>query len=118
MPRSGSAGGGPYVRMREQQSKEALVTPAPPTGPSAGSSTPQPGVKAQRAAQRAAKLEQYHREQKRSARNRRIGLIAGITAVVAVVGLVITSVVLTPKSASYTAGGGTGAEIEGVQTFQ
>ena len=94
------------------------MTPAPPTGPSAGPSTPKPGVKAQRAAQRAAKLEQYHREQKRSARNRRIGLIAGITAVVAVVGLVITSVVLTPKSASYTAGGGTGAEIEGVQTFQ
>lgn len=94
------------------------MTPAPPTGPSGSSSSAKPGVKQQRAAQRAQKLEQYHREQKRSARNRRIGLIAGITAAVAVVGLVITSVVLTPKSPSYTAGGGTGATIEGVQTFE
>jgi hypothetical protein len=93
------------------------VTPAPPTG-SSGSSSPKPSVKQQRAAQRAQKLEQYHREQKRSARNRRIGLIAGIAAAVAVVGLVITSVVLTPKSAQYTAGGGTGAAIEGVETFE
>jgi len=93
------------------------VTPAPPTGPSASSSPPaKPGVKQQRAEQRAAKLEQYHRDQKRSIRNRRIALIAGITAVVAVGGLVVTSVVLTPRTSSYSAGGD-GAAIEGVQTF-
>jgi hypothetical protein len=92
------------------------VTPAPPAGPS-GASTAKPSVKQQRADQRAAKLEQYHREQKRRARNRKIGLVAGITAVVAVVGLVITSVVLTPQRPSYSAGGD-GTEIEGVQTFE
>jgi hypothetical protein len=93
------------------------VTPAPPAG-SSGSSSPKPGVKQQRAVQRAQKLEQYHREQKRSARNRRIALISGITVAVAVIGLLITSIVLTPQSPSYTAGGGSGAEIEGVQTFE
>jgi hypothetical protein len=89
------------------------VTPAPPSG----SSSAKPSVKQQRAQQRAQKLEQYHREQKRSARNRRIGLIAGITAGVAVLALVITSIVLTPQSATYSAGGD-GAEIDGVETFE
>ncbi|MCU1445982.1 DUF3105 domain-containing protein [Cryobacterium sp.] len=92
------------------------MTPAPPTGPS-GSSSAKPGVKQQRAQQRAQKLEQYHREQKRSARNRRIGLIAGITAGVAVVGILVTSIVLTPQSVSYSAGGD-GTSIDGVETFE
>jgi hypothetical protein len=101
--------------MREQQTKEALVTPAPPSGPS-GSSSAKPGVKEQRAQQRAQKLEKYHREQKRGARNRKIALIGGVTVAVAVVGLLITSIVLTPQRVSYTAGGD-GATIEGVETF-
>jgi hypothetical protein len=92
------------------------VTPAPPHGPS-GSSTAKPGVKQQRAQQRAEKLEQYHREQKRVARNRKIGLIAGITAGVAVIGVLITSIVLTPQPVTYSAGGD-GATIEGVETFE
>ena len=92
------------------------MTPAPPTGAS-GPSSPKPGVKQQRAAQRAQKLEQYHREQKRSARNRRIGLISGITVAVAVIGLLITSIVLTPQAPSYSAGGD-GATIDGVETFE
>jgi hypothetical protein len=92
------------------------VTPTPPNGPS-GSSSGKPGVKQQRAEQRAQKLEQYHREQKRVARNRKIGLIAGITAAVAVIGILITSIVLTPQAARYSAGGD-GAEIEGVETFE
>ena len=96
--------------------KEALVTPTPPHGPS-GSSSAKPGVKAQRAEQRAQKLEQYHREQKRVARNRKIGLIAGITAGVAVIGILITSIVLTPQAPKYSAGGD-GAAIEGVETFE
>ena len=92
------------------------MTPAPPAG-SSGTSSPKPGVKQQRAAQRAQKLEQYHREQKRSARNRRIGLISGITVAVAVIGLLITSIVLTPQAPSYSAGGD-GTAIEGVETFE
>lgn len=93
------------------------MTPAPPTGRPSGSSSAKPGVKEQRAQQRAAKLEQYHREQKRTARNRKIGLIAGITAGVAVIGILITSIVLTPQSVNYSAGGD-GATIEGVETFE
>ena len=92
------------------------MTPTPPHGPS-GSSSAKPGVKAQRAEQRAQKLEQYHREQKRVARNRKIGLIAGITAGVAVIGILITSIVLTPQAPKYSAGGD-GTEIEGVETFE
>jgi hypothetical protein len=102
--------------MREQQMKEALVTPVPPSGPS-GSSSAKPGVKEQRAAQRAKKLEKYHQEQKRSARNRKIALIGGITVAVAVIGLLITSIVLTPQAPKYSAGG-TGAEIDGVEAFE
>ncbi len=86
---------------------------SPPRPPSA-----KPTVKEQRTAQRAKKLEEYHRQQKRSARNRRIGIIAGIVVAVAVLALVITSVVLTPQkqSATYTPGGD-GATVEGVETF-
>lgn len=93
------------------------MTPAPPTGSSGSSPSAKPGVKQQRAVQRAQKLEQYHREQKSRARNRRIALIGGITAVVAVIGVLVTSIVLTPQSASYSAGGD-GADIEGVETFE
>lgn len=91
------------------------MTPAPPTGPSSGSSSLT--VKQQRAAARAKKLEQYQKQQKRMARNRRIAIFSSIAAVLAIVALVITSVVLTPQRAQYSVGG-EGAEIEGVETFE
>jgi len=91
------------------------VTPAPPTGPSSGSTSLT--VKQQRAAARAKKLEQYQKQQKRTVRNRRIAIISSIAAVVAIIALVITSVVLTPQRAQYTAGGD-GAEVSGVETFE
>ncbi|KGJ79691.1 hypothetical protein GY21_03965 [Cryobacterium roopkundense] len=85
---------------------------------------PQPGspvnkatVKEQRAQQRAKKLEVYHRQQKRSLRNRRIGITSAIVGAVAVIGLVVTMVVLTPQAPNY-AGGGDGAEIDGVLTYE
>lgn len=90
--------------------------------------SPQPGasvgndnltVKQKRTAQRAAKLEEYRRQEARRLRNRKLGLIGGITAAVAVVALVVTVVVTTPQpapSAQY-AGGGTGVVVEGTQTF-
>jgi hypothetical protein len=93
--------------------REAVVTPAPSSGStSTGSLT----VKQQRAAARARKLEEYHRQQKRSARNRRIGIIAGVVAAIAVVAIVITSIVLTPQKATYSAGS-SGASVKGVETF-
>jgi hypothetical protein len=89
------------------------VTPAPSSG---SSSTGSLTVKQQRAAARAKKLEEYHRQQKRSARNRRIGIIAGVVGAVAVVAIVITSIVLTPQKATYSAGS-SGASVKGVETF-
>ncbi|MET0886419.1 MAG: DUF3105 domain-containing protein, partial [Mycetocola sp.] len=48
---------------------------------------------------------------------KRIGIITAIVAGVAIVAFLVTALVLTtPRSASYTAGG-SGAEIEGVETF-
>ena len=74
-------------------------------------------VKEQRAAQRLEKVEAYKKERARKARNRRIGIISAVVASLAVVALVVTTIVLTaPKSSTYTAGG-SGAEIEGVETF-
>lgn len=75
-------------------------------------------VKEQRAAQRLEKVEAYKKEQARKARNRRIGIGSAIVGSLAIVALVVTTIVLTaPKSTSYTAGG-TGATIEGVETFE
>jgi len=76
-----------------------------------------PTVKQQRAEQRAKKLEAYKREQARQKRNKRIGIGAAIAGAVVVVAVIIVSIVLTPQAANYTAGG-SGAEVEGVQTFE
>jgi Protein of unknown function (DUF3105) len=89
------------------------VTPAPSSGSNSNGSLT---VKQQRAAARAKKLEEYHRQQKRSARNRRIGIIAGVVGAIAVIAVVITSIVLTPQEASYSAGS-SGATVKGVETF-
>ena len=87
-------------------------------GTKSGNPARQLTIKEQRAEQRAAKVESFKKEQARKARNKRIGIITAIVAGVAVLALVVTAVVLTvPKNASYTAGG-SGAEIEGVETFE
>lgn len=87
--------------------------------------TPQPGspvnkasIKEERVAKRAKKLEVYHRQQKRGKRNRLIGIVGGSVAIAAVIALVITAFVLTPKAATYAGGGaGDASKIDGVQTF-
>lgn len=76
-----------------------------------------PTVKQQRADQRAKKLEEYHKREAGAKRNRRIGIAAAVVGAVAVVGLIVTSVVLTPRPASYTAGN-EGATVDGVETFE
>lgn len=74
-------------------------------------------IKEQRAEQRALKVEAFKKEQARKRRNKKIGIISAIVAGVAIVALLVTALVLTtPKNASYSAGG-SGAEIEGVETF-
>jgi len=89
------------------------VTATPPIPPSAKKAT---SVKQQRAEARAKKLEEHRLREARARRNRRIGIGAAIAGGVAVVALIVTTVVLTPQAASYSAGGD-GTEVDGVQTF-
>ncbi|WP_241982073.1 DUF3105 domain-containing protein [Cryobacterium ruanii] len=87
--------------------------------------TPQPGspankasIKDERAAKRAKKLEEYHRQQQRGKRNRLIGVIGGGVAIVAIIALVVTAFVSTPKAANYAGGGaGNASTIDGAETF-
>jgi hypothetical protein len=75
-------------------------------------------VKEQRAAQRQEKVEAYKKEQARKERTRRIGIWAAVIGSLAIVALVVTTIIVTaPRNASYTAGG-SGAEIDGVETFE
>lgn len=91
-------------------------SPAPSASKS-GNPAKQLTIKEQRAEQRAAKVEAFKREQTKKRRNKRIGIGAAIVGGVAIIALLVTSIVLTiPKNASYEAGG-SGAEIEGVETF-
>jgi hypothetical protein len=76
-----------------------------------------PTVKEQRAAERQRKLEEFRLREAKSRRNRRIAIWGGSIAAAVVVGLLITSIVLTPQAAKYSAGG-EGATVEGVETFE
>ena len=89
------------------------MTATPPIPPSAKKAA---SVKQQRAEARAKKLEEHRLREARARRNRRIGIGAAIAGGVAVVALIVTTVVLTPQAASYSAGGD-GTEVDGVQTF-
>ncbi|HEY8590829.1 MAG TPA: DUF3105 domain-containing protein [Naasia sp.] len=81
-----------------------------------GSSAAPLTVKQQRAASRAAKVEKHRKEQARRKRNRRIGIAAAIVGAAAIVALLVVSLVLAPRPASYEAGS-EGADIPGVETF-
>ena len=74
-------------------------------------------VKQQRAEERARKLEEHRKREARARRNRRIGIGAAVVGAVAIVALIVTTVVLTPQPATYSAGG-EGATVEGVETFE
>lgn len=84
-------------------------------------STTQPGkkptVKQQRAIERERKLEEFKKREARMKRNRRIAIWSSVAVGVAIIALIVTTVVLTPQPANYSAGG-TGAEVEGVETFE
>ncbi|MFD4423188.1 DUF3105 domain-containing protein [Agromyces sp. NPDC058484] len=89
------------------------MSATPPVPPAAK----KPTVKQQRAEERARKLEEFRKKEARAKRNRRLGWGAAAVVGVVVVGLLITSIVLTPQPASYDAGS-EGAEVEGVETFE
>lgn len=88
----------------------------PPIPPAAKAKAKELTIKEQRAVARAKKLEEYKKREEKARRNRIIGISSAIVGAVVVVSLIVVAVVLTPQRASYTAGG-TGAKIEGVETF-
>lgn len=88
----------------------------PPVPPAAKAKAKELTIKEQRAAARAKKLEEYKKREEKARRNRIIGISSAVVGGVAVIALIVTAVVLTPQRASYSAGG-TGAQIEGVETF-
>ena len=73
-------------------------------------------VKQPREQQKQQKLAEYERGLARRRRSRLTWWIVGSTAALVVIGLVAASIIFAPKPATYDAGG-TGAEIEGVETF-
>lgn len=73
-------------------------------------------VKQQRAVKRTAKLEKHRKHQARAKRNKRLGLIGAAVGAVAILALLFTSIVLTPRPATYEAGS-EGITIPGVETF-
>lgn len=91
-------------------------SPKPPVPPAAKAQAKALTVKEQRAQARAKKLEEYKKREARAKRNRLIGIGSAVAGAVVVVALVVSAIVLTPQRASYSAGG-TGAEVEGAETF-
>jgi hypothetical protein len=83
-----------------------IVTPSPSA----------PNRKQRQSEARAAKLEQFKKEQARRKRNRWIGIGSAAVGVLAVGALITTIIVTAPKAASYQAGSA-GLKIDGVKTF-
>lgn len=100
------------------------MTPTSSNGPSgkrySGNPASQAGieltVKQQREQQKRDKLAEYERQIAHRRRSRLMWWIVGGTAGAAVIALIVASIVFAPKSVTYEAGG-TGATIEGVETF-
>ena len=88
------------------------MTATPPVPPSVKKQS----LREQRAAERARKLEEFKKREARAKRIRRIVIWSSVAAVVAVLGLLVTAIALTPQPPSYTVGG-EGTVIDGVETF-
>ncbi|WP_439593420.1 DUF3105 domain-containing protein [Microbacterium sp.] len=75
-------------------------------------------VKQQREQKRQEKLAEYQKQLAKRRRGKIVWWTVGSAAAVIVVGAIVASIVFQPAPpASYEAGGGTGAVIEGVETF-
>lgn len=75
-------------------------------------------VKQQREQQKQQKLAEYQRQLAKRRRTKTTWWIVGVTAAVLIVGLVVASVVLTPRPVTVARGDGDGSGISGVQTFE
>ncbi|WP_457099137.1 DUF3105 domain-containing protein [Microbacterium sp. P5_E9] len=75
-------------------------------------------VKQQREQKRQEKLAQYQRQLAKRQRSKVVWWTAGSVAAVLVVAAIVASIVFAPKPPVAYAEGGTGAKIEGVQTYE
>ncbi|MGW9631965.1 DUF3105 domain-containing protein [Agromyces sp. NPDC055520] len=92
------------------------MSATPPVPPKVKQQQKELSVKQQRAAERERKLAEFKKREAKARRNRRIGIWSAIVGGVAVVGVIVVAIVLTPQPVSYGAGGD-GTKIEGVETF-
>lgn len=74
-------------------------------------------VKQQRELQKQEKLAEYQRQLSRRRRGKLMWWIVGGTAGLLIVGLVVASLAFGPKAAPSYSAGGSGAQIDGVETF-
>jgi len=75
-------------------------------------------VKQQREQKRQEKLAEYQKQLAKRRRSKIVWWVAGVTAAVVVIGLVIASIAFAPKPAPTYTPGSAGAEVEGVETFE
>ncbi len=75
-------------------------------------------VKQQREQQKQEKLAEYQRQLAKRKRTKATWWIVGTTAAVLVIGLVVASVIFTPRPVSIARGDGDGSGISGIQTFE
>lgn len=75
-------------------------------------------VKQQREDRKQAKLAEYQRQLARRRRSKIVWWTVGSVAALAVVGLVIASVILTPRPVEQARGAGDGSAITGIETFE
>lgn len=101
------------------------MTPTSPSEPSGQRKSGNPAtqskldltVKQQREQQKKEKLAEYERQLAKRRRSKLTWWIVGSTAALAVIALVAASIIFAPPGAPKYEAGGTGAEIEGVETF-
>jgi hypothetical protein len=74
-------------------------------------------VKQQREQKRQEKLAEYQRQLAKRRRSKLVWWVVGGTAAVAVIALVVASFVFAPRTVTYGALDSSGAEIDGVETF-
>ncbi|WP_345800054.1 DUF3105 domain-containing protein [Microbacterium sp. AZCO] len=76
-------------------------------------------VKQQREQKRQEKLAEYQKQLAKRRRSKLVWWVVGSAAAVIVIAAIVASIVFAPKPApTYQAGSSTGAEIDGVETFQ
>lgn len=97
------------------------MTPTSPGKRTSGNPAAQAQInltaKQQREQQKQAKLAEYQRQLAQRRRSKLVWWVVGSTAGLAVIGLVVASLILTPRPVTLDRGDSDGSAIEGIQTF-